>query len=70
MALLPFPTLELPKFDGALGSELVSHVDAYAKTCIKYLPYDDIMLKMFLQILIGEALKWFYRFLEESISTF
>jgi len=47
MALLPSPTLDLPKFDGAPGSNPVSHIDTYAIAYVKYLPYDDIMLKMF-----------------------
>jgi len=70
MAILPSPPLELPKFDGAPRSDPVSHIDAYAIACVEYLPYDNIMLKIFLRTLIGEALKWFYRLLEEYISTF
>ena len=60
MAILSSPPLELPKFNGDLGSDPVSHISAYAITCVKYLPYDDIMLNIFLRTLIGEALKWFY----------
>jgi len=70
MDILPSPLPELPKFYRALGSDPESHIDAYAITCVKYLPYDDIMLKLFSRTLMGEALKWFYRFFEESISTF
>ena len=70
MDLLPSPTPELPKFDGAPGSDLISHIDAYATAYVEYLPYDDIMLKIILRTLTGEALKWFYRLPEESISTF
>ena len=70
MAILPSPPPELPKFDGVPGSDPVSHIDAYAIACVEYLPYDDIMLKLFLRTLIREALKWFYRFPEESISSF
>ena len=70
MSLLPSPTPKLPKFDGAPSSDPISHIDAYAIACVKYLPYDDIMLKMFPQTLTEEALKWLYRLVEESISTF
>ena len=47
MAILPNPPLDLPKFDGAPGSDSVSHIDTYAIACVEYLPYDDIMLNLF-----------------------
>ena len=65
MAILPSPPPELPKFDGAPGSDPVSHINAYAIACIEYLPYDDIILNLFLRTLIGEALKWLYQLPEE-----
>lgn len=70
MVILPSPPPDLPKFDRAPGNDPVSHVDAYAIACIKFLPYDNIMLKLFLRNLIGEALKLFYWFPEEYVSTF
>jgi len=70
MAILPNSPLELPKFAGAPGRNLVSHIDDYAIACVKYLPYDEIMLKIFPRTLIEEALKGFYRLPKESISTF
>ena len=60
MAILPSPPSELPKLIGAPRNDLVSYIDAYAIVCVKYLPCDDIMLKLFLRTLIGKALKWFY----------
>ena len=69
MVILPSPPPELPKFNGAPGSDPVSHIDAYVIACVEYLPYDDIMLNLFLRTFTREALKWFYRLPEESIST-
>ena len=70
MAILSSPPPELPKFDRAPGSDLVSHIDVYAIAYVEYLPYDDIMLKLFSRNLTRLALKWLYHFPEESISTF
>lgn len=67
---LPSPPLELPKFNGSLGSDPVSHIDTYSITYIKYIPYDVIILKIFPRNLTEEALKWFYLLPEVSIYSF
>lgn len=47
MALLPNPLLKLPKFVRSFSIDPTGRMDAYALSCDEYIPYDELVLKIF-----------------------
>jgi len=60
LIVIPSLILKLPKFDGFIGSDLASHIDAFAISYVDFMHQDKIVLRLFPRYLVDEALKWFY----------
>jgi hypothetical protein len=69
--LSTLPQGVLPIFSGDGSTDLKRHLDQFLVVCdIHLIEHDDVMVRVFLQTLTGQAYEWYLSLPAQSISSF